>query len=490
MTLARDKPLLSGSVKNYDGQISECSWAYPDERYYSSYSYRYTPQGQLQDAKHYRNGQLQIASYDETGMRYDDNDNILSLKRYGNGRIANDIRYDYAGNRLVSTTDQGRTVRYDYDMNGNVAYTSENACKFQYNDLNLVEQISRYGSVVARYKYLADGTKLEVSDRTGCGYLYFGSLIYSKRGDTYTPESVGVTGGRIVCTSTGSQVRYFITDYLGSVRVVADQDGRALEKINYYPFGKRWEAAGQQLTDNRFLFNGKEWQATGDVNLLDYGARMYDPNLGRWFVQDPLYQMLNPYSFCYSNPVNFMDPTGLWTQSPNGVVTDNEEDIKQILNDIADGTFDPKNYAKSSFHYTLNGELHWMPFWLWYADQIGGGAGGGGRDWIEVAEDIADYLGIAGLSLTAIGPFTGPGVPYFMTTGSCLSLISDGIYITTDLIKGKNGLATYRIVMTILFNAGPAGLIRYAPNNGKNLIQVTFAAHEAMVDEVANQVEN
>ena len=44
--------------------------------------------------------------------------------------------------------------------------------------------------------------------------------------------------------------------------------------------------------------------------------------------------------------------------------------------------------------------------------------------------------------------------------------------------------------MTILFNAGPAGLIRYAPNNGKNLIQVTFAAHEAMVDEVANQVEN
>ena len=217
---------------------------------------------------------------------------------------------------------------------------------------------------------------------------------------------------------------------------------------------------------------------------------MYDPNLGRWFVQDPLYQMLNPYSFCYSNPVNFMDPTGLWTQSPNGVVTDNEEDIKQILNDIADGTFDPKNYAKSSFHYTLNGELHWMPFWLWYADQIGGGAGGGGRDWIEVAEDIADYLGIAGLSLTAIGPFTGPGVPYFMTTGSCLSLISDGIYITTDLIKGKNGLATYRIVMTILFNAGPAGLIRYAPNNGKNLIQVTFAAHEAMVDEVANQVEN
>ena len=173
-----------------------------------------------------------------------------------------------------------------------------------------MEEVRRNGSVSARYKYLADGTKLEVSDAMGCGFLYFGSLIYSKRGTIYTPESVGFTGGRIVCTSAGSEVLYHVTDYLGSVRVVADQNGRALEKINYYPFGKRWDAADQQLTNNRYLFNGKEWQATGAVNLLDYGARMYDANLGRWFVQDPEYQSANPYAFCYNNPVRFIDPDG------------------------------------------------------------------------------------------------------------------------------------------------------------------------------------
>ena len=101
-----------------------------------------------------------------------------------------------------------------------------------------------------------------------------------------------------------------MTDYLGSVRVVADQNGRALEKINYYPFGKRWDAADLPISGNRYLFNGKEWQATGAVNLLDYGARMYDPNLGRWFVQDPEYQSANPYAFCYNNPVRFIDPDG------------------------------------------------------------------------------------------------------------------------------------------------------------------------------------
>ena len=55
----------------------------------------------------------------------------------------------------------------------------------------------------------------------GCGFLYFGSLIYSNRGTIYAPESVGLTGGRIVCTSAGSEVLYHVTDYLGSVRVVS-----------------------------------------------------------------------------------------------------------------------------------------------------------------------------------------------------------------------------------------------------------------------------
>ena len=173
-----------------------------------------------------------------------------------------------------------------------------------------MEEVRHNGTLAARYKYLADGTKLEVSDALGGGYLYFGSLIYHKLGDRYEPESVGFSGGRIVGTSTGSQVRYHVTDYLGSVRVVADADGKRLEKCDYYPFGKRIEEVGQPLASNRYQFNGKELQVTGGVNLLDYGARMYDPNKGRWLVQDPKYQFMNPYHFCYNNPMLYVDPDG------------------------------------------------------------------------------------------------------------------------------------------------------------------------------------
>ncbi len=338
MTLATDKPTLAGIPKNYAGQIGECSWSFAGDGYFTSYGYRYTPMGQLQDARTYRNGQLQVASYAEMDLKYDHNDNILSLTRYGNKRIVNDIQYVYDGNRLISTTDNGRTTTYGYDLNGNVISTPENACSYGYNYLNLVEEVRRNGSVAARYKYLADGTKLEVSDAMGCGFLYFGSLIYSKRGTIYTPESVGFTGGRIVCTSAGSEVQYHVTDYLGSVRVVADQNGRALEKINYYPFGKRWDAADLPISGNRYLFNGKEWQATGAVNLLDYGARMYDPNLGRWFVQDPMYQMHNPYTFCASDPVNKIDPNGMMTDW----VQDNDSgEILWIDNAISPETTPP-----------------------------------------------------------------------------------------------------------------------------------------------------
>ena len=109
-------------------------------------------------------------------------------------------------------------------------------------------------------------------------------------------------------------MNYFLTDHLGSVRVIVDGNGEVLERNDYYPFGARQARSDYpQLAANRFKYNGKEEQVTGDLEWLDYGARMYDSGLGRWFGVDPFQESfisLSPYNYCSGNPMVFIDPSG------------------------------------------------------------------------------------------------------------------------------------------------------------------------------------
>ena len=89
-------------------------------------------------------------------------------------------------------------------------------------------------------------------------------------------ESTPFGGGRIVGTvDAETEVRYFLTDHLGSVRVVATDQNNVLERNDYYPFGKRWDSASLPISDNRDRFNA---QATG--GCVD-SARVSVPKFGR-----------------------------------------------------------------------------------------------------------------------------------------------------------------------------------------------------------------
>ena len=123
-----------------------------------------------------------------------------------------------------------------------------------------------------------------------CSFAYRGSFTYrADAGGDRVFESTPFGGGRIVATAgNDTEIRYFLTDHLGSVRVVATDKDNVLERNDYQPFGKRWNTASLPVSDNRDRFNGKEDQAFAGLPFSDYDARCYNKLNGRWLSQDPL----------------------------------------------------------------------------------------------------------------------------------------------------------------------------------------------------------
>jgi RHS repeat-associated protein len=107
----------------------------------------------------------------------------------------------------------------------------------------------------------------------------------------------------------------------GNVRsvITPDTDGKPIvvQANDYFPFGMSFESPIPNLsykstTTNKHKYNGKEEQEMPG-KWLDYGARFYDAQLGRWHGVDPLaekYFSTTPYSYVESNPIVFIDPNG------------------------------------------------------------------------------------------------------------------------------------------------------------------------------------
>ena len=138
---------------------------------------------------------------------------------------------------------------------------------------------------------------------------------------------------------------YHLKDHLGNVRVVfgghSNGQPEYIQRTDYYPFGlvmaqKNYTSFDELSADrapfeNKYLYNGKEWQndEVGGVKLdwYDYGARMYDPTLGRFHTLDPKAEDFfdwTPYNYALDNPVKLIDLDGMAPSNPQDPVKQNK----------------------------------------------------------------------------------------------------------------------------------------------------------------------
>ena len=336
-----------GATPCYNGNISGMTWKANTETTTHGYQFSYDNLNRMLTAA-YSDG-TNADRFTEKVTGYDRNGNILSLQRYGQtgassyGLIDN-LTFTLNGNQLSRVDDAAGTAAYNngfefkdavkqeneyaYDANGNLTKDlNRNISGIQYNFLNLPGKVTFGDGSTIEYVYAADGTKLRtkhVINGATTTTDYCGNVVYENGVQKLLLTEEGYV------TLADKQYHYFLKDHQGNNRMVVNASGTVEETNHYYPFGGLFASSGNAQP---YKYNGKELDTENGLNWYDYGARMYDPALGRFTTMDRFadkYSSMSPYQYGANNPAVNIDINGdsiIVRPNPNGLI----DEIKSWL---------------------------------------------------------------------------------------------------------------------------------------------------------------
>lgn len=322
----------SGGSPLYNGNISGMKWGVYGNNYTDMlYRFSYDGSNRLTSADFYKSG-YSTSAFDCT-YAYDSNGNLSSLVRKNtSGSTIDNLSYNYNGNKINyvndASGDYASTVDYpgdassstfSYDQNGNMTYEPSKGISLDYNLLNLPVEADFGSNRKINYFYTFDGEKVRqaVEDNgTVSKTDYCGPFVYETASGTRSLKYIVTPEGRAVKNGGSWDYEYNLKDHLGNTRVVIKNSSgvaQVVQERHYYPFGMEMSTLSSGASTNKYLYNSKELENAFDLGWYDYGARFYDPELGRWHTIDPhadKYYSLSPYNYVANNPIIAVDPDG------------------------------------------------------------------------------------------------------------------------------------------------------------------------------------
>ncbi len=348
---------LQGSVggdAQKNGNIAQVHWRVRG-RFTQAYGFTYDYLDRLKTATHNGPNSDGVNQLFDMSADYDARGNITSLSRkglYWDGSCWQKNTIDNLGythyngtNRLqdvletapIASRDNGYQhyntgdtgADYLYDDNGNLIYDPSKGISIEYNYLNLPKRMETSDCKIMEIQYDAAGNKISKTINSGIAQMYTHYYINGFEYRHGELEAVYHKDGRVYFEEGSHRYEYTITDHLGNTRLCfTDKNGNGkvdqtddpetdeiLQEHHYYPFGMEMDGPWMATLgrESKYLYNGKELNSELGLEWLDYGARWYDPSIGRFPAVDRFaekYASMTPYQYGANNPISNIDING------------------------------------------------------------------------------------------------------------------------------------------------------------------------------------
>lgn len=245
--------------------------------------------------------------------------------------------YD-AANRLL----EDQRYRYQYDRNGNLItktgkdghHDDQESWSYRYDFENRLVEAVKHGeeAVTVTFAYDPMGRRIEkrVTEREDgkrrtniTRYLYDNEDILLETDATGKITNRYLHGPGIdepLALVQGKNTYYYHADGLGSIVALTDSKGKVAQEYQYDSFGNMHDQMNK--VKQPYTYTGREWDR--ETGLYYYRARYYDAKDGRFISKDPIGFRggINQFSYVQNNPVNWIDPLGLYGEDVHLNLTD------------------------------------------------------------------------------------------------------------------------------------------------------------------------